>query len=115
MPGRNHIKKTTAAQGHLDGSPVKVICVAAGLGDSVRELGEVSRDQVVMARIDEATSKDLDQWVQTGAVRSRSEAAALFIRGLMRETTTVDFELRRLQARGRYWTSCSMALLDARS
>jgi hypothetical protein len=33
-----------------------------------------------MVRVDEGTSKALDAWVETGAVRSRSEAAALFIR-----------------------------------
>jgi len=59
---------------------VKVVCVAPGLTSSVRELGETPRDQVVMVRVDEATSRDLDAWVETGAVRSRSEAAALFIR-----------------------------------
>ena len=33
-----------------------------------------------MARIDEETRNALDAWVETGAVKSRSEAAALFIR-----------------------------------
>jgi Arc/MetJ-type ribon-helix-helix transcriptional regulator len=33
-----------------------------------------------MVRVDEATSQALDAWVATGAVKSRSEAAALFIR-----------------------------------
>ena len=59
---------------------VKVVCVAPGLAGSVRELGETPRDQVVMVRVDEATSRALDSWVETGAVKSRSEAAALFIR-----------------------------------
>ena len=62
------------------GPGVKVVCVAPGLADSVKQLGRAPRDQVVMVRVDEATSADLDAWVQTGAVRSRSEAAALFIR-----------------------------------
>ena len=46
----------------------------------MEELGRETRDQVVMVRVDEETSKTLDDWVQTGAVKSRSEAAALFIR-----------------------------------
>ena len=62
------------------GGKVKMVCVAPGLGDSVRELGKCLRDQVVMVRVDEATSQALEDWVATGAVRSRSEAAALFIR-----------------------------------
>jgi len=33
-----------------------------------------------MVRVDEDTSKRLDAWVEIGAVKSRSEAAALFIR-----------------------------------
>ena len=58
---------------------IKMVCVVPGLGDSVRELGKSARDQVVMVRVDEATSEALDAWVSTGAVKSRSEAAALFI------------------------------------
>lgn len=63
-----------------EGTQVKVVCIAPGLKDSVQELGRTPRDQVVMVRVDEETSKALDAWVETGAVRSRSEAAALFIR-----------------------------------
>jgi Arc/MetJ-type ribon-helix-helix transcriptional regulator len=59
---------------------VKVVCVAPGLKDSVDEMGKSPRDQVVMVRVDSETSEALDAWVQTGAVKSRSEAAALFIR-----------------------------------
>lgn len=59
---------------------VKVVCVTPDLSESVREMGETLRDQVVMVRVDEATSEALDAWVETGAVKSRSEAAALFIR-----------------------------------
>lgn len=58
----------------------RVICVAPGLADSIREMGMNPRDQVVMVRVDEKTSQALDSWVETGAVKSRSEAAALFIR-----------------------------------
>lgn len=75
-----------------DGPQVKVVCVAPTLRDSVERLGESARDQVVMVRIDEPTRKTLDAWVETGAVRSRSEAAALFIReGLgVRESELAD-------------------------
>ena len=59
---------------------IKVVCVAPGLKASVQEMGRNPRDQVVMVRVDEDTSLALDAWVETGAVKSRSEAAALFIR-----------------------------------
>jgi hypothetical protein len=62
------------------GGRVKVVCVAPGLKDSVEEMGKTPRDQVVMVRVDAETSAALDAWVETGAVKSRSEAAALFIR-----------------------------------
>jgi len=67
---------------------VKVVCVAADLRESVDELASAKRGNVVMVRIDETTLKSLDAWVETGAVKSRSEAAALFIQeGLkVRET-----------------------------
>ncbi len=61
-------------------SRVKVVAVAPGLKSSVEEMGKTPRDQVVMVRVDTDTSAALDDWVQTGAVKSRSEAAALFIR-----------------------------------
>jgi hypothetical protein len=48
-------------------APLKVVCVPSSLRESVEEMGGAARDQVVM-------------WVETGAVKSRSEAAALFIR-----------------------------------
>ncbi len=60
--------------------PLKVICVAADLTSSVTELGQVTRDQVVMVRVDDETAQSLDAWIEAGAVKSRSEAAALFIR-----------------------------------
>jgi len=62
------------------GSPLRVVCMAGGLSDSLKEMGRTTRDQVVMVRVDEETSKKLDHWVETGAFKSRSEAAALFIR-----------------------------------
>ncbi|MFQ5527238.1 MAG: hypothetical protein ACE5GX_13365 [Thermoanaerobaculia bacterium] len=73
---------------------VKVVCVAPGLKDSVDELGKSPRDQVVMVRVDSATSEALDAWVATGAVKSRSEAAALFIREGLRVRAD---ELERLK------------------
>ena len=58
----------------------KVYGFAPNLGESVREMGETARDHTVMVRVDEDTSNRLDSWVEIGAVKSRSEAAALFIR-----------------------------------
>lgn len=71
------VKDCCGAEGE---AKVKVVCVASDLGDSVREMGKTPRDQVVMVRVDESSSQALDAWVETGAVKSRSEAAALFIR-----------------------------------
>ena len=59
---------------------VKVVCVAPDLKSSAEEMSGKQRDQVVMVRVDEETRDCLDAWVKTGAVKSRSEAAALFIR-----------------------------------
>lgn len=64
----------------VDASNIRVVCVAPDLTQSVAALGQTARDQVVMVRLDQETTKKLDGWVETGAVRSRSEAAALFIR-----------------------------------
>ena len=64
----------------LSGFPFKVVCVTSDLEDSLREMSEETRDQVVMVRIDDETTGNLDDWVETGAVKSRSEGAALFIR-----------------------------------
>ena len=61
------------------GARVRFVCVAPDLKNSVEELSRETRDQVVMVRVDTETSKTLDAWVDTGAVKSRSEAAALFI------------------------------------
>jgi hypothetical protein len=70
---------------------VKVVCVAPDLGQAVRELGREARDRVVMVRVDARTAETLDAWVQTGAVTSRSEAAALFIReGLKVRASELD-------------------------
>ena len=59
---------------------IKVVCVAPDLKASADEMNETPRDQVVMVRVDGETRDALDAWVKTGAVKSRSEAAALFIR-----------------------------------
>ena len=56
-----------------------VMCLTGDMKTTVAEMGRAARDQVVMVRIDEDTSDTLDLWIATGAVRSRSEAAALFI------------------------------------
>ncbi len=66
--------------GDESGSPVKVFCMTGGLSDSLKEMGKTARDQVLMVRTDEETTKKLDAWLETGAFKSRSEAAALFIR-----------------------------------
>ena len=65
--------------GSSDGG-IKVVCVSPDLKASAEEMKGKQRDQVVMVRVDEETRDKLDDWVQTGAVKSRSEAAALFIR-----------------------------------
>jgi len=57
-----------------------VMCLTGDMKTTVAEMGQAARDQVVMVRIDEETKIDLDAWVETGAVKSRSQAAALFIR-----------------------------------
>lgn len=67
-------------RGHGKESKIKVVCMSPDLQESVEEMGEARRSQVIMVRVDEGTMKDLDAWVATGAVKSRSEAAALFIR-----------------------------------
>ncbi len=81
----------TGCCGEETGSPLRVVCMAGGLSDSLKEMGETTRDQVVMVRVDEETSRKLDHWVETGAFKSRSEAAALFIReGLLVHSRELD-------------------------
>ena len=58
----------------------RVICIAASLGDGMQDLAQAARDQVVMLRIDKESVDALDAWVQAGVAKSRSEAAALFLR-----------------------------------
>jgi Arc/MetJ-type ribon-helix-helix transcriptional regulator len=68
----------TGGEGDL--ADCSVLCLAGDMRTTVAEMGRTPRDQVVMVRIDEETKNDLDDWVETGAVKSRSEAAALFMR-----------------------------------
>ncbi len=70
----------TLCSGDLGNLGAKVVCVASDLRESVEEMSQKSRGETVMVRIDNDTSKALDEWVETGYVKSRSEAAALFIR-----------------------------------
>ncbi len=63
-----------------DDARVKLVCLAPDLSESVQEMGQTPRGQTVMARLDEETVGKLDAWVETSYVKSRSEAAALFIR-----------------------------------
>lgn len=72
------LESLTCADG--EGPAVRVACVAANVSHSLDAMGQSKRDQVVMVRVDERTATQLDSWVETGAVKSRSEAAALFIR-----------------------------------
>lgn len=60
--------------------PVRVVCLSSDLRDSLTELGQAPRDQVLMVRVDKESIDLLDAWVETGAARSRSEAAALFLK-----------------------------------
>jgi Arc/MetJ-type ribon-helix-helix transcriptional regulator len=59
---------------------VKVVCIAPDLGESYAELSKSVRGETVMIRIDEETNNSLDTWVETGYFKSRSEAAALFLK-----------------------------------
>jgi hypothetical protein len=77
-----------------EGGRVKIVCVSPNLKSSVAEMGKSPRDRVVMVRVDEETSRLLDAWVESGAVKSRSEAAALFIREGMQVRSS---ELAQLQ------------------
>ena len=61
------------------GAKIAAVCVVPDLGDSVKDLAKAPRDHVVMVRVDQKTGSVLDDWVESGAVKSRSEAAALFI------------------------------------
>ena len=62
------------------GDKFKFVCISPDLTESVEEMAGSQREHVVMVRVDDETKSELDLWVETGAVKSRSEAAALFIR-----------------------------------
>ena len=63
-----------------DCSDARVVIVESSMAAAVEALGRGTRDQVVMTRIDAETARALDRWVDTGIAKSRSEAAALFLR-----------------------------------
>ena len=64
----------------LDPLNYKMVCMPFGLAASLQDLERERRENVVMVRVDNRTQKSLDAWIEAGAVKSRSEAAALFIR-----------------------------------
>ena len=63
-----------------EGAQFKVICLDPNLSESVQEMGLLPRDVTVMVRTDDETSRALDAWIETGYFKSRSAAAALFLR-----------------------------------
>jgi Arc/MetJ-type ribon-helix-helix transcriptional regulator len=65
--------------GSGDETNPKVVCIEANLGDCMQEMGQTTRGETIMVRIDEKNRRTLDAWVETGYFKSRSEAAALFI------------------------------------
>jgi len=89
-----HLAEEAEAAVAGSGAKVRVVCVAPDLKESVEAMGKSPRDQVVMVRLDEESAGKLDAWVETGAVRSRSEAAALFIREGLKVRAE---ELRRME------------------
>ena len=76
------------------GGAVKVVFVTPDIKDSVDEMSKEQRDQALMVRVDADTLRQLDEWVKTEAVKSRSEAAALFIREGLKVRAS---ELEKLQ------------------
>jgi len=76
------------------GGGPRVVVVGADLRQTAEDLASTTRDQVVMVRVDEETSRALDAWVETGSLKSRSEAAALFIKEGLR---VHDSEFQQLQ------------------
>ena len=74
-----NLGELTALCGDAASRAVKVVAVPLGLREGIDDLNTTPRDRVVMVRVDKDTSEALDSWVQTGALKSRSEAAALFM------------------------------------
>jgi Arc/MetJ-type ribon-helix-helix transcriptional regulator len=64
----------------FSGANAKIICIEPDLGGSVKEMGKSPRGETLMVRINAETRNTLDAWVETGYFKSRSEAAALFMR-----------------------------------
>ena len=58
--------------GEGDLADCTVMCLAGDMKSTVAEMGRTPRDHVVMVRIDEDTKRHLDDWIATGAVKSRS-------------------------------------------
>ena len=71
---KNGIDLKAISDDCLSGIPFKVVCVASDLEDSLREMGEGKRDQVVMVRIDDETTESLDDWVETWLCRGRQRS-----------------------------------------
>lgn len=69
----------TIGTGQIESGDMKVVCLAGNLSERMEAMAETPRDQVVMVRLNKESVNQLDSWVETGALRSRSEAAALFI------------------------------------
>lgn len=64
----------------FDAARIKAFAFIPELIESLKDMAGAPRDQVVMVRLDQESTRALDDWVKVGAVKSRSEAAALFIR-----------------------------------
>ena len=79
LNGQNIVMENLCCE-DTEGSKAKIVCIEHDLGGSVREMGKSPRGETLMVRIDEETSNTLDRWVETGYFKSRSEAAALFMR-----------------------------------
>ena len=88
------LEEVLGEEEEIEPSQVKVVYIPPDLSESVQEMGQIPRDQTVMVRIDEETSKTLDAWVDTGYFRSRSEATAMFLREGLKVRNS---ELEKLQ------------------
>jgi hypothetical protein len=77
---------------NADEADIRVICAAAGdLSESIEELIGTNRSEMMMVRVDEEADRKLNMWVETDAVKSKSEAAALFIKeGLKMRSRELD-------------------------
>lgn len=84
MQDQDRIRRALAELGielpeGCEGQPTKLVVVQATMEDA-RAMLTGARDQTVMARVDQQTADDLDAWVEVGIAKSRSEAAAMFLR-----------------------------------